>query len=155
MNSRAECSIPLRNFIGTPHGIAVAEGCGRMRIAWILGSCSVIFLGLLYSYSITKRQEEEYIADPINRNPTVVVPLWLCFIPLIYGIYTYFTAVSHSRAFWERESLNFDTSDMNKNAFLNYRAADNRQNVQSAVAVTNTGLIAATSILGPFARGGV
>jgi hypothetical protein len=152
---RAECAIPLRNFLGTPHGYEVATACGRMRIAWILGACTVLSLGLMFSYFVTKRQEEEYIADPTNRNPTVVVPLWLCALPLVYATYVYFTAVHTSRAFWESEVLNFDTSDMNKNAYLNYRAADARQNTQSAVAVTNTAIIGATSILGPFARGGV
>jgi hypothetical protein len=101
-----------------------------------------------------QRQEEEYIVDP-TKNPTIVVPLWLCALPVLYAAYTLLTGVASSKAFWEKEVLNFDTSAMNKKDFLNYRAADARQNTQSAVAVTNTGLIGATSILGPFARGGV
>lgn len=154
MNTRAECHIPLRNFLGTSFGNEVAKGCGQMRIAWILGASVVLTVGLMISHFITKRQQEEYIADP-TKNHTIVVPLWLCALPVIYSCYTWFTAISASRSYWEKETLHFDTSEMNKKDFLLYTAGDSRQHTQSAVAITNTALIGATSILGPFARGGM
>ena len=153
MTARAECIVPLRNFLGTPHGLEVAKTCGRMRIAWILGSCTVLSLGLIYSYFVTKRQEEEYLADPTNRNPTVVVPLWLCALPIAYAIYTYYTAVSSAEQYWRAEELNFNTSEMAKSEFLNYRIADDRQKAGHAVSMANTGVIGSTALFGAYLRG--
>jgi len=151
--SRPECAIPLRHFLGTPHGLEVARSCGRMRIAWILGACVVISLGLMYSHYVTKRQEDEYIADPTNKNPTVVVPLWLCALPIVFAIYTYFSATSSAESFWKSEELNFHTSDMPKRDYLNYRVADDRLKVSSGVALTNTALIGSTALFGSYLRG--
>lgn len=145
--------MPLRHFLGTPYGIDVARSCGRMRISWMIGACTVLSLGLMYSYFVTKRQEEEYIADPTNRNPTVVVPLWLCALPIAFAIYTYFSAIPSAEHFWRSEELNFDTSEMPKSEFLNYRIADDRQRVSSALSVTNTGLIGSTALFGAYLRG--
>jgi hypothetical protein len=153
MTSRAECIVPLRNFLGTPHGLEVARACGRMRIAWILGACTVLSLGLIYSYFVTKRQEEEYLADPTNVNPTVVVPLWLCALPIAFAMYTYFSAVSSAEQYWRAEELNFNTSEMPKSEFLNYRIADDRQKTGHGVSMVNTGVIGSTALFGAYLRG--
>ena len=151
--SRIECAVPLRNFLGSEYGVNVAKSCGHMRIAWMLGACCVISLGLIFSHYVTKSQEQEYIADPIGRKPTVVVPLWISLLPIAYATYIYFTAVSSAEQFWKTEELHFNTSEMPKKEFLNYRIADDRLSKSSAVSMANTGIIGASALFGPILRG--
>lgn len=150
---RIECAVPLRNFLGSDYGIDVARSCGHMRIAWMLGACTVISIGLIYTHYVTKRQEEQYIADPTNRQPTVVVPLWLAVFPIAYATYIYFTAVDSAEQYWKTEELHFNTSEMPKKEFLNYRIADDRLSKSSAISLGNTAIIGSSALFGPLLRG--
>jgi hypothetical protein len=151
--SRVECKIPLRNFLGSGYGLDVARSCGHMRIAWVLGACTVVSLGLLYSHYVTKRQEAQYVADPVGRQPTIVVPLWLALIPLFYAIYTYLTAVNSAETYWKTEELHFNTAEMNKKEYITHRAGDDRLGRSSGVSIANTAAIASSALFGPLLRG--
>lgn len=153
MNSRPECAIPLRNFLGTSYGLDVARSCGHMRIAWMLGACCAISLGLIYSHYVTKSQEQEYIANPAGRQPTVVVPLWLSLLPIGYATYIYVTAVKSAENFWKSEELHFNTSEMPKSEFLTLRVGSDRVDKSSAVSIGNTAIIGASALFGPLLRG--
>jgi hypothetical protein len=124
-----------------------------MRILWVLGACLSISVGLLASYFITKKQEKDYINDPANHQPTVVVPLWLCALPLAFALYTYMSAIDSAENYWRAEELNFSTSDMDKKDFLNYRVLDDRQKSSSALSLSNTGIIGSAALFGPYLRG--
>ena len=150
--SRPECIVPLRNFLGTPYGLSIAKSCATMRVAWIMGACIVLTIGLLISHYITEKQEEEFLAGRENQ-PSVVVPLWLCALPSLYAIYTFFSATSSSESYWKSEELNFQTSEMPKKDYLNYRVGDDRQKLSSGVAFANTGIIGSTALFGAYLRG--
>jgi hypothetical protein len=145
--------VPLRNFLGSSYGIDVARSCGHMRIAWVIGACTAVSVGLLYSHYVTKRQEAQYIADPVGRQPTIVVPIWLALIPIFYAFYTYFTAVRSAEMFWKTEELHFNTAEMNKKDYINYRIGDDRLKMSSGVAVANTAIIGSSALFGPLLRG--
>ena len=150
--SRPECIVPLRNFLGTPHGLSIAKSCASMRVAWIMGAAIVLTVGLLVSHYITKKQEDEYLAG-LDVQPTVVVPLWLCALPGLYAIYVFITAIPTSESFWKSEELNFSTSEMPKKDYLNYRVGDDRQKLSTGVAFANTGIIGSTALFGSYLRG--
>jgi hypothetical protein len=63
------------------------------------------------------------------------------------------SAVDSSEQYWKSEELNFNTSEMGKKDFLNYRIADDRQKSSTALAVTNTGIIGSAALFGPYLRG--
>lgn len=150
--ARAECAVPLRNFLGTSYGLDVARSCGRMRIAWVLGACVVVTFGLVAAHFVTKRQEEEYTADPTGKRATVVIPLWLCALPAAFAVYTMASAVGSAESYWRAEELHFNTSEMPKREFLSYRALDDRLKVSTSASLTGTGYIGATALFGPFLR---
>jgi len=150
---RPECSIPLRNFLETPWGSLVSKSCAEMRVAWTLGAALIISLGLLWSHVITKRQEEVYLANQEQGQATIVVPFWLCFLPIVYAGYVFFTAEKSAEHFWKTESLHFKTyGNENKKEFLNYRSLDDRNNASMSVAAKNALLLGSIPLIGPVLR---
>ena len=149
---RAECAVPLRNFLGSPFGVDVARSCGRMRAAWTLGACLMISVGLLGAHVFTKRQNDEYYASTVSNRRTVVVPLWLAAVPAVFALWTLVQAVPSAESFWRAEELHFATSEMPKKDYIAYRAMDDRLKMSSAVSIAGTGYIGATSLFGPFLR---
>lgn len=83
----------------------------------------------------------------------MVVPLWLSLLPIAYAIYIYFTAVDSAEQYWKTEELHFNTSEMPKKYFLNYRVADDRLSKSSAISLGNTAIIGSSALFGPFLRG--
>jgi hypothetical protein len=148
---RAECAIPLRNFLGSVNGLDVARSCGQMRIAWVLGACFVLCVGLFVAHYQTKKNNEDYINN-LTTSPSIVVPLWLCFLPVAFAVYTIATALDHAEVYWKTEELNFHTTGMNKEAFLNYRIPDDRLTFSTGSSLLGTGGIVGAAILGPWAR---
>lgn len=149
---REECAIPLRNFLGSDIGISVARSCGNMKIAWTLGVCTVLVIALIILHFVTKKQEDDYIANPAGKYSTVVVPLWLAAIPFGYGIFIWFSAIASAEKYWKTEELNFNTSTMEKKDYLNYRVVDDRLATSSAVSLVGTGFIGSSALFGPFLR---
>jgi hypothetical protein len=148
---RAECAIPLRNFLGSGKGIDIARSCGQMRIAWVWGACAVICAGLFIAHYQTKKNQEKYEQN-INDTPSIVVPLWLCFLPIAFAVYTALTALDTAEQYWATEQLNFETTGMNKEAFLNYRIPDDRLITSTGSSLIGTSGIVGAAILGPWAR---
>ena len=143
--SRIECSVPLRNFLGTKHGLDVARSCGNVKIAWTIGACLVISIAILVTHYILEKEKED-------GNTTIVIPLWTSIVPLAYGLYIYLTAVNSAENYWKTEELLFNTSEMPKKDFLNYRVADDRLAKSSEVSLLGTTFIGSTSLFGPFLR---
>ena len=94
--SSFECSVPLRHFLGTPLGLKIAKSCGKIRIANVIGASIVITIGLFLGHFYTKSQQEKYENDPINNQRTVVIPIWICVLPVIYAIYVSYTAIPNA-----------------------------------------------------------
>lgn len=150
---RTECLIPLRNFLGTKIGGDIARSCGEMKIYWTLGLCLVLFAGLLWGHFASQRRDDDYDkTDTTLVTIPVVLPIWLPFLPLAYAAITSFTAVSAAKQFWMSENLFFETSDMPKKEFLQYRVGDDRAHYSSTVAAAGTAFIGNTALFGPFLR---
>jgi hypothetical protein len=144
--SRVECSIPLRNFLGTKNGLDIARSCGSIRIAWTLGVCLILTLALIITHYVLEKQKED-------GNKTLTIPLWAAAIPSAYAAFVYFTAVESAERYWKTEELMFNTSDMPKKEFLNYRVADDRLVRSSETSLLGTTFIGSTALFGPFLRG--
>ena len=151
--STFECAVPLRHFLGTPFGLEIAKSCGKIRIANIIGACTVLTIGLFIGHFYTKNQQEKYDADPTSTQKTVVIPIWICLLPLFYALWTVYNAIPNAIEFWETENLKFNSSEMVKKDFLSYTGFDDRQRLSSNTAIVNTGLIVAISLFGAFLRG--
>lgn len=145
--SRPECAVPLRNFLGTAHGVQVARSCGRMKVAWTVGACSVLSVGLLAAHFFTKRRNEESPDDA-----RLILPMWLATLPLAFACFTALSAVAAAESYWRAEELHFATSEMAKKDYLAYRVVDDRLKTSSGVALAGTSFIGATSLFGPFLR---
>lgn len=148
---RAECSIPLRNFLGSGKGLSVAQSCGQMRVAWVYGASATICVGLFIAHYQTKKNREKYNQE-INTTPSVIVPLWLCILPIAFALYTALTASEKAKHFWESEQLNFETSTMKKDEYISFRALDDRLEKSTASSLLGTSGIIGAAILGPWAR---
>jgi hypothetical protein len=148
-----ECSIPLRHFLGTPFGLNIAKNCGKIRIANVIGACTILTAGLFWGHYYTKTQQEKYELDPTNNQRTVIIPIWICLLPVIYAIWVSYTAIPNAIEFWKTEELKFNSSEMIKKDFLSYTGLDDRQRTSSTVAVLNTILIVSISLFGAFLRG--
>jgi hypothetical protein len=110
--SRIECSVPLRNFLGTKHGLDVARSCGNLKIAWTIGACLVIAGAILVTHYVLEKEKED-------GNITIVIPIWTALVPLGYAFFVYLTAVSSAENYWNTEELLFNNSEMPKKDFLN------------------------------------
>lgn len=143
--SPVECSIPLRNFLGTKHGLDIARSCGSIKIAWTLGACVVLSVAIVVTHYVLEKQKED-------GNTTITIPLWASAIPAVYAVYVYFTAVESAERYWKTEELMFNTSDMPKKEFLNYRVADDRLAKSSEASLLGTTFIGSTALFGPFLR---
>jgi hypothetical protein len=143
--TRIECAVPLRNFLGTKHGLDIARSCGTLKISWTLGACLVIASAILITHYILEKQKKE-------GNNTIVIPIWTAAIPLVYAAYVYFNAVQAAEEYWKTEELLFNTSEMAEKDFLNYRVADDRLAKSSDVSLLGTTFIGSTSLFGPFLR---
>lgn len=148
---REECTIPLRNFLGSGKGIDVARSCGKMRVAWVFGASAVICVGLFVAHYQTKKNDEKF-NQSINETPSIVVPIWLCLLPIAFAFYTAFTAMDHAEHYWKSEQLNFETTGMSKESFLNYRVPDDRLVTSTGSSLLGTSAIVGAAILGPWAR---
>lgn len=146
------CSVPLRNFLGTTNGYKIAVSCASMKIAYTWGVCLTLFVGLFVLHFYTKYQQENFENDLTIKYQTVIAPIWLAFIPLVYAVYTQLYAIPNARKYWESEELHFSTSDMPKKDYLVYRIADDRLQTTSAVSLLGTSFIGSTALFGPYLR---
>lgn len=150
--SRAECTIPLRNFLGTPYGPQIAKSCGNVHASWVMGACITISAGLLYANYVTLKQQDDFINDPANKNPVIVIPTWLALLPILYAFYVAIYSQQTFMKHWESEVIHFNSSEMNKSDFLNYRRNDDRQQSSGSISLANTGIIGSAALFGPFLR---
>jgi hypothetical protein len=152
-----ECQIPIRNLVTNPSfetsGLKLARNCGRLRATWVLGACLILFIGLYFAYLITKKQREDHLADPTTTKNTVVVPAWLCFLPLGFAAYTYLYAVKAAEDMWEQEKIYFTTSGMKAEEYLNFRAGDDRLKKTGGLNFMNTIVLAFSGLFGKWLRG--
>jgi hypothetical protein len=100
---------------------------------------------LIVTHYILEKQKEE-------GNKTLTIPLWAAAIPSAYAAFVYLTAVQSAERYWKTEELMFNTSDMPKKEFLNYRVADDRLARSSDTSLLGTTFIGSTTLFGPFLR---
>ena len=149
------CPVPLRNLVSESYevGLRAAVNCGKNRIAYVFGVCLILTLGLFLAYLITKKQDEEYKQDPTSTSPTVVVPLWMCAAPIVYAIYTYYTAIPEAEKLWNTEKLNLQASKMELKDYINFRVGDERAKQGAGFNFVNTSILAGSSLFGKWLRG--
>jgi len=146
-----QCSVPLRNYIdvlGKMEEVSIL--CSQEKLYWSLGLTSVLTVGLYFIQRYQKEQEEE----------STVLPDWIVYLPLLYGLYLIFFVNADSKYMIETEKIRFQTSGVSetnlnpsKEKFLALRSNEEARIQGIRSGLTNAAIVSATGLYGPFFRG--
>lgn len=119
------------------------------RLGYFWGVLFIAFLVLFVASFMTSGA-----ADEGSPRYHFYVPLWVSFVPLLFGlVYTYsMTQMSSTDLAWNTEKLEFSLSDMNKKEYLNFKVGDDRTNKNFLASLTSASILSGSALLGPFLR---
>jgi hypothetical protein len=142
----AECSVPLRNFLGSETA-NVFQKCSRINLYAVIGFCLSLSIGIFIINRITQRRYDNAVEE--KKPKIVVVPMWTTLLPLGYLAWYYFVSQSQQKLDFESEKVAFQLSGKTKPVFLADREADDRQARASKLGLLGTTSLALTNLLGP------
>ena len=141
------CSVPLRNYIdvlGKMEEISIL--CTKEKLYYSLGLTTVLTIGLYFIRQWQINQSE--------KEDIVVIPNWIVYLPLLYGLYIVFFSSSDAQYQIASEKIMYETSGIStKKDFLALRSNEEGRTQAFRSGLTNAGLISATGLFGPFLRG--
>lgn len=137
-----ECNVPPRFLIGIDNAKSVLRRCAMHRVAFMWGILAVLTLGLLIAAALTAGQPSDKFK----------VPWWVVALPIVFGLLYAMTTLGSIGGNYDTEVISHKLSGMSKKDYLNYRVGDDRTMRSAAASATSAGVLAGSTLLGPFLR---
>lgn len=146
--SKASCAVNRRALLNISNARDIITECSKHKIAYAWGIVVVFVVVLIVAHLLTSKYEH----DDMPRKH-LYVPLWLVFVPILFGIMYTMRIRDMDLHSFRSEELEYALSEMGKKEYLQYRANDDRAAKSLLGTATSSSVLATANILGPFLRG--
>ena len=136
---RPECNLPPRMLIGIDNAEHILDNCSRHKILYWLGFAIVATVCIAIGYNYT-------------YNMDFKIPFWLIFVPLVLLLFYSGSVGRATRLTFRNDLIEQKLSNMSKKDYIGYKIGDDRAAKSFGATAMSSGVLAGSSILGPFLR---